>query len=117
MQYLRNVDISARLHFIEGDHDEAVDVLCDIKYGDFDQRVWKATVGFSDGYSLPEDARRLLFHALLSETVETVLELRNGERHPCWITSIDDLADEAAVDIASPVPALHERLRLTLRGK
>ena len=108
---------SGKLHFIHNGSDEAVDVYWEIIYGDFDHRVWKAAISFSWDYSLPPRAGKLLFNALLDDSVETEIEPADGKRYPCWITNVDDLADESTVDIASPMPALHERVKLSYRYK
>ena len=91
-----------KLCFIKVGVEQDIYIYWNTFQGQFGEHSWKASISFSENFSVPEKALKLLSNALHDSTVQVVIELDDGRRHECVIHSIDDLADSGLIEISSP---------------
>ena len=81
---------------------EKIKVFWKVFQGGFRQGSWKASISFSEDFTVPEKASDLFFEAIDDTTIQVMLELEDGTQIDCVIHSIVDFTDEGVIEISSP---------------
>jgi hypothetical protein len=91
-----------KLRFLRHNTEEKINVLWNIFQGSFEKNSWKASISFSEDFSVSEKALNLLFEAIDNNLSQLSLELEDEKKYDCTIYSITDLTDSGLIEIASP---------------